>query len=73
MNAKRMRFSFLVLTVYAVLGIVGIYSETTGSNSAVRATDVTAIVISTDARQTSAEGAIDASIEWHSFLPGSFK
>ena len=31
MNSTRMRFGFLVLAVYAVLGVIGVYSQAPGA------------------------------------------
>lgn len=72
MNSKRMRFSFLVLAVYAVLGVVGLYSQLTNSAPEISVTDIAAIATSVNAAQSTSRGSSD-SVEWHSFLPGSFK
>ncbi len=70
MNNKRMRFGFLVLCLYAALGVIGLASRhpqgpalelaqlAKAASKSVRATD---------------SGSADPSVEWHSFLPGAFK
>lgn len=73
MNSKRIRFSFLVLAVYAVLGVVGLYSQSTTSKPAISVTDIAAIATSVNATQSTSGGGSSDSVEWHSFLPGSFK
>lgn len=72
MNSKRIRFSFLVLAVYAVLGVVGLYSQSTNSATELGVTDIAAIAASVNPAQSTSGGGSD-SVEWHSFLPGSFK
>lgn len=75
MNSKRIRFSFLVLAVYAVLGVVGVYSQSTNLAPEVCVTDIAAIAASVNAGQSSSggSGGSSDSREWHSFLPGAFK
>ena len=72
MNSKRIRFSFLVLAVYAVLGVVGLYSQST-STPEISVTDIAAIATSVNGAQSTSGGGGSDSVEWHSFLPGSFK
>ncbi|MBK9654035.1 MAG: hypothetical protein IPO66_00675 [Rhodanobacteraceae bacterium] len=74
MNSKRIRFSFLVLAVYAVLGVVGVYSQSSNSSPEVCVTDIAAIATSVNGGQSDGGGSsTNASLEWHSFLPGAFK
>ena len=72
MNSKRIRFSFLVLAVYAVLGVVGLYSQS-NSTPEISVTDIAAIATSVNGAQSTSGGGSSDSVEWHSFLPGSFK
>lgn len=72
MNSKRMRFGFLVLAVYALLGVIGVYSQSPTSAPQVCATDLPSIAKAVDT-STSNSGGDAASVEWHSFLPGAFK
>jgi hypothetical protein len=73
MNSKRMRFGLLVLAVYAVLGAVAIAGQSSSNDAS--APDLAAIVTAAGASATQAgsNGGGDASVEWHSFLPGAFK
>lgn len=71
MNSKRMRFGFLVLAVYALLGVVGVYSQSTSAPQ-VCVTELPSIAKVVDT-STSNSGGDAASVEWHSFLPGAFK
>jgi hypothetical protein len=75
MNSKRISFGFLVLAVYAVLGVVGLYSQPPSSTTEICATDIVNIATSADASGSSAGGggSASANVEWHSFLPGAFK
>lgn len=74
MNPKRIRFSFLVLAVYAVLGVVGVYSQSTSPTPEICVTDIAAIATSVNSGPSSnGGGSSNASLEWHSFLPGAFK
>lgn len=78
MNSIRMRFGFLVLAVYVMLGLVGVYSQSPTSTTEICATDVVNIARSADASRASAGGggsssSASANLEWHSFLPGAFK
>lgn len=72
MNSKRMRFGFLVLAVYAMLGVVGLYSQAPTSTTEICATDIVNIAKSAEIGNSSSDGA-SANVEWHSFLPGAFK
>ncbi len=75
MNSKRISFGFLVLAVYAMLGVVGLYSAPT-STTEICATDVVSIATSAtsaDQSRASSGGGSSANVEWHSFLPGAFK
>lgn len=76
MNSKRMYFSFLVLAVYAVLGVVGVYSQSSNSSAEIRMSDIADMAKGVDSGKASSSGggsSANASLEWHSFLPGSFK
>ena len=78
MNSTRMRFGFLVLAVYAVLGVIGVYSQAPGAQGQeVCITSGTIVasgrVDSSDRGHSSSDGGSDVSVEWHSFLPGAFK
>jgi len=70
MNNKRMRFGFLVLSLYAALGLIGVASRGPQGPS-MELADL-AKAAATSARATEA-GSADPSVEWHSFLPGAFK
>jgi|GEM_PF-1638288 len=75
MNNKRMRFGFLVLAMYAALGVIGVSSRESAisgselmvSNVAVEAT------VSTSHSSSNEGGGPDVSVQWQSFLPGAFK
>lgn len=74
MNSKRIRFGFLVLAVYATLGVVGVYSQSPTTSTETCPTDIASIAssaASTDRGRSS--GGASANVEWHSFLPGAFK
>ncbi|HWS26650.1 MAG TPA: hypothetical protein VN259_08790 [Xanthomonadales bacterium] len=73
MNSKRIRFSFLVLAVYAVLGVVGLYSQSPTSAPEICVSDIAAIATSVKTTQSTSGGGTSESLEWHSFLPGAFK
>ena len=74
MNSKRMRFGFLVLAVYAVLGVIGVYSQTSTSTLEISVGNIAALATGVEkASSTSGGGGGDSSAEWHSFLPGAFK
>ncbi len=79
MNSKRISFGFLVLAVYAVLGVIGVYSPSPTSDTEICATDIVnlakdADVVGTASASASASGgSSSANVEWHSFLPGAFK
>lgn len=77
MNSTRMRFGFLVLAVYAALGMIGVYSQSPAPATAgVCATDVANLADAGESeRQHSSSdgGSSDVNVEWHSFLPGAFK
>lgn len=73
MNSKRMRFGLVALAVYAALGMVGLY---TGA-PCVLDCEQTTIAGESKAMSPPVErastSAPDLSVEWQSFLPGSFK
>jgi hypothetical protein len=79
MNSKRISFGFLVLAVYAMLGVVGVYTQSPTQATEVCATDIVSIVKAADvvgtssASSGSSSGSSSANVEWHSFLPGAFK
>ncbi len=78
MNSTRMRFGFLVLAVYAVLGVIGVYSQAPGAQGQeVCITSGTLVAGNTgdsgDRAHSSSDGGSEVSVEWHSFLPGAFK
>lgn len=76
MNSKRMRFGFLVLAVYATLGVVGVYSQSPTPTTEICATDIVSIAKSAKSSSTSGTsngGGGSVNVEWHSFLPGAFK
>lgn len=70
MNNKRMRFGLLVLAIYAALGVIGISSRGTDGSPA---TELAALAKSAGTVHSGDAGAAEASVEWHSFLPGAFK
>ena len=70
MNNKRMRFGFLVLCLYAALGVVGLASRSP-QGPALELAEL-AKVTASSSRATDG-GSPDPSVEWHSFLPGAFK
>jgi hypothetical protein len=75
MNSKRMRFSILVLAVYAVLGVVGVFSQAQTSGDADSIPKLVEIVAPAERGIGSSGGDASAeeSLQWHSFLPGSFR
>lgn len=79
MNSTRIRFGFLVLAVYAVLGVIGVYSQSPApaASAGVCASDIAELagVASEADRQHSSSdgGGGGVNVEWHSFLPGAFK
>lgn len=76
MNSTRMRFGFLVLAVYAALGMIGVYSQSPAPATAgVCAADAGLASAGESERQHSSSdgGSSDVNVEWHSFLPGAFK
>ncbi len=77
MNSTRIRFGFLVLAVYAVLGVIGVYSQAPGAQGDEVCITSGAIAgnssDSGDRAHSSSDGGSDISVEWHSFLPGAFK
>lgn len=72
MNNKRMRFGFLVLAIYGALGVVGIASRAPDANGGMQLA-VLAKQAANAATSGDGGGAANASVEWHSFLPGAFK
>lgn len=72
MNSKRMRFSILVLAVYAVLGVVGVFSQT---QTSVDADSISTMAESSDSARSGSGGdvSVEESLQWHSFLPGAFR
>lgn len=73
MNSKRIRFGLLVLATYAMLGVVGVYTQSPTPTAEICATDIVNIVKAADVVGTASGGGSSASVEWHSFLPGAFK
>ena len=58
----------------AVLGVVGVYSQSTNRAPEICVSDMASIATSVTAGQSSSGGGgSNASLEWHSFLPGAFK
>lgn len=74
MHSKRIRFGFLVLAVYATLGVIGVYSQSPTPSTEVCATDIATIAASAaSSDRSSSSGGGSTNVEWHSFLPGAFK
>jgi hypothetical protein len=75
MNSKRMRFSILVLAVYAVLGVVGVFSQSQASGDADSIPGLVEMAAPSERGIGSSGGdvSIEESLQWHSFLPGSFR
>jgi hypothetical protein len=73
MNNKRMRFGFLVLAIYAALGVVGIASRAPDASGGVQFAAIAKSATNAATSASGGGGAADASAEWHSFLPGAFK
>ena len=75
MNSKRMRFSILVLAVYAVLGVVGVFSQAQSPGDADCIPNLAEMVAPSERGIGSSGGDVSAeqSLPWHSFLPGSFR
>lgn len=69
MNSKRIRFGCFVLAVYAALGVVALTSQHQDDASVPELADIATTATSS----ASESGGSDASLEWHSFLPGAFK
>lgn len=69
MNNKRMRFGFLVLGLYAALGVIGLASR--GPQGP--ALELAEIAKSAPTSSHATNSGSAASVEWHSFLPGAFK
>ncbi len=75
MNPKRMRFSILVLAVYAALGVVGVFSQVSSSGDGDRSPNLAETVAPAERGVGNSGGDVSAeqSLQWHSFLPGSFR
>jgi len=74
MNNKRMRFGFLVLAMYAALGVIGVSSrESAISGSELMVSNVAVETTVSTSHSSSNEGGPDVSVQWQSFLPGAFK
>jgi len=71
-----MRFGFLVLAVYAVLGVIGVYSKSSPPATAEECVVEAAVIARAGGgpeRRRSADGGSEVEVQWHSFLPGAFK
>lgn len=73
MNSKRMVFGLLTLAIYAMLGVVGVYSQSPTPATEICATDIVNMAKSANASGGSSGGGGSVNVEWHSFLPGAFK
>lgn len=76
MNSTRMRFGFLVLAVYAALGVIGVYSKSPAPVTAEVCAADAAVIASAGGdseRRRSSDGGSEVEVQWHSFLPGAFK
>ncbi len=71
MNNKRMRFGFLVLSIYAALGVIGVSSRESATNGVLIVANTQGATTSPAA--SSEGGGAEVSVQWHSFLPGAFK
>lgn len=69
MNSKRIRFGCFVLAVYAALGVIALTSQHQDDASMPDLAGMASVATGS----TSETGGSDASLEWHSFLPGAFK
>ena len=72
MHSNRMRFGFLALAVYAVLGVVGVYSQSSAATEA-KMSEIARLASRVEAARSSSEDGTELNAEWHSFLPGAFK
>jgi len=72
MHSIRMRFGFLALAVYAVLGVVGVYSQSSSTATEASVSDTAALATRVEKARSSEDGT-ELNAEWHSFLPGAFK
>lgn len=79
MNSTRIRFGFLVLAVYAALGVIGVYSQSPGPAATAGVcpsgiAELASAASEADRQHSSSDGDTgEVNVEWHSFLPGAFK